>query len=161
MSGRYVCWQCLCHLLLQDIGNAINEIVEGIAAFVKKFIDFIDEAIKLLNAFVCGILNGIIGLVQAILMVLAFLVDMAGPDFGYEEYLKRRDMGEKLESVIDFISDSFGALMGAVKDLFTQSADATIDDLKQFLQSIGSLLQQGEEAVENFWDNTSRYQFAY
>lgn len=147
--------------LIHGIKNAINDILEGIAAFVKKFIDFIDEAIKLLNAFVCGILNGIIGLVQAILMVLAFLVDMAGPDFGYEEYLKRRDMGEKLESVIDFISDSFGGLMGAVKDLFTQSADATIDDLKQFLQSIGSLLQQGGQAVEDFWDNTSRYQFAY
>jgi hypothetical protein len=144
-----------------ELKTGIQNIIADVTAFLKNIGNFIGEVLKLINAFLCGIINGIIGTVQAILRVVAFLVDMNGMDADYKSYLKRRDVGEKIESVFDFISESFSSVMGALKNLFTQSGETTVEDIKRFIKSIGSFFEKAADGVEDFFENTSRFKFAY
>ena len=143
---------------IQWLYDGLKTIVEAVLQFIKKFAEIIAKILLLIRAFLCGIVNGIIGLVQTTLRLLAFVIDMSGMDSDYQGYLRRRDVGEKIESVLDFIYESFTGIIDGVKKLFTQSADVTKEEIARFFETVGSFFT---ETVVDFWNNTSRYKFAY
>jgi hypothetical protein len=102
-----------------------------------------------------------ISTIQTIVRILAFFVDIRGLDIDYKSYLRRRDFGEKIESVFDFMSESFSAMVKGILNLFAPPYNTTVADIKHFLQSIGSFFEIVGGKVKDFFKTTSRFKFAY
>jgi hypothetical protein len=148
-------------LLVQQLKAGLDTILEYVGNFLKLVGALITEVLQIINAFLCGIINGIIGTVQTIIRILAFLVDMTGMDNDYKSYLRRRDLGEKIESVFDFITESFSSMVNGILNLFAPPYNTTVADIKRFIQSIGSFFEKAAGGVVDFFENTSRFKFAY
>jgi Metallopeptidase toxin 4 len=147
--------------LVQELKTGLDAILQYVGNFIKAVGALVLEVLQLINAFLCGIINGIISTVQAIIRILAFLVDMTGMDNDYKSYLRRRDLGEKIESVFDFITESFSLMVEGIINLFKPPYNTTAADIKRFIQSIGSFFEKAAGGVVDFFENTSRFKFAY
>jgi hypothetical protein len=147
--------------LVQELKTGLDTILEYVGNFLKAVGALVTEVLQLINAFLCGIVNGIIGTVQVIIRILAFLVDMTGMDNDYKSYLRRRDLGEKIESVFDFITESFSSMVEGIINLFKPPYNTTSADIKRFIKSIGSFFEKAAGGVVDFFENTSRFKFAY
>ncbi len=148
-------------LLVQQLKAGLDTILEYVGNFLKLVGALVKEVLQLINAFLCGIINGLISTVQVIIRILAFLVDMTGMDNDYKSYLRRRDLGEKIESVFDFITESFSSMVEGVINLFKPPYNTTAADIKRFIQSIGSFFEKIADGAVDFFKNTSRFKFAY
>ncbi|PTT33992.1 hypothetical protein DBR28_14065 [Chryseobacterium sp. HMWF028] len=108
---------------LKAVFNDLLNVVSGIENFIK--VELNSEIAKI-NAFLCGVLNGLISLAQTIIMLLAMVVEKF-PLFEIEKSspLELAKHQEELEFIEDFV------------DLFAKNS-------KEFLVGIKSLFSEGK-----------------
>lgn len=135
--------------LIQKISNIVNQIktfLSDLQEVIKNIIHIGLEALKIINAFVCGIVSGLVSLVQCILYLLAFICSPI-TTFSYKQFLEKRSSQEKIEDVLDFIYEHAAKVFGAITSLLSKGDTDGISDL---YASIG-----------NFFTGISTYKMAY
>ncbi|QDZ63729.1 hypothetical protein EVD20_15770 [Elizabethkingia bruuniana] len=131
--------------IVNSIKTFLSEVKDLVTDLAEKGIEFL----KILNAFNCGVLNGLVGLVQCILYILEFLLQPTTA-FSYTQYLERRDLLEKAEDVIDWVSENAPKFLQGIKDLFKASGDLSLLDLEGML-----------DKMKEYFGNISRYTIAF
>jgi hypothetical protein len=118
---------------LKIVFNELLNTVSGIENFIKAELN---SEIAKINAFLCGLLNGLISLVQTIIMLLAMVVENF-PLFEIEKSspLELAKHQEKLEFIEDFV------------DLFAKNS-------KEFFEGIKNLFSDGKiwKEISDFFD---------
>ncbi|PTT76441.1 cysteine peptidase family C39 domain-containing protein, partial [Chryseobacterium sp. HMWF001] len=122
-----------------------SEIKDTVTDLAEKGIEFL----KILNAFNCGVINGLVGLVQCILYILEFLLQPT-TTFSYQQYLERRDLLEKAEDVLDWAHENVPVFLEGVKNLFSSSGGISQADFEGIF-----------DELKGYWDNASRYTIAF
>ncbi|AJW64570.1 Peptidase C39 family protein [Elizabethkingia miricola] len=131
--------------VVNSIKDFLSQVKDQVADLAEKGLAFL----QLLNAFSCGVINGLVGLVQCILYILEFLLQPT-TTFSYTQYLERRDLLEKAEDVIDWVSENVPKFLQGIKDLFKASGDLTLSDLEGIL-----------DKMKEYFGNISRYTVAF
>jgi len=131
--------------IINTIKTFLSEINEIVSDLAQKGIEFL----KIPNAFNCGILNGLVSLVQCILYILEFLLQPTTA-FSYQQYLERRNLLEKAEDVLDWVYENVPVFLEGVKKLFRSSVNISQSDFESIF-----------DQLKEYWDNTSRYTVAF
>ncbi|OVE53938.1 hypothetical protein [Chryseobacterium mucoviscidosis] len=131
--------------IINSIKTFLSEIKDTVTDLAEKGIEFL----KILNAFNCGVINGLVGLVQCILYILEFLLQPA-TTFSYQQYLERRDLLEKAEDVLDWAHENVSVFLEGVKNLFSSSGGISQDDFQGIF-----------DELKGYWNNASRYTIAF
>ncbi|MHA7608977.1 cysteine peptidase family C39 domain-containing protein [Elizabethkingia meningoseptica] len=136
--------------------NRVTGIINTIKTFLSEVKDIVTDLaekgivfLRILNAFSCGVLSGLIGLVQCILYILEFLLQPT-TTFSYKQYLERRDLLEKAEDVIDWVSENIPKFLQGIKDLFKAGGDVSLSDMEEIL-----------DKMKEYFGNVSRYTVAF
>lgn len=61
--------------IFKDAAQQLKFLLDKLKSFAQKISDFIVHGFELANAFICGLCNGLISLVQSILLLLGFIVE--------------------------------------------------------------------------------------
>lgn len=131
--------------MINTIKNFLPDIKDIVTDLAQKGIEFL----KILNAFLCGIINGLVSLVQCILYILEFLLQPT-LTFSYQQYLERRDLLEKAEDILDWVYENMPVFLDGVKNLFTSSVNLSQSDFENIF-----------DQLKEYWDKTSRYTVAF
>lgn len=131
--------------IVNVIKTFLSDIKDIATSYAKKGI----EILKILNALNCGFTNGLVGLVQCILYILEFLLQPT-TKLSYIQFLERRDLLEKAEDVIDWISENAPKFLQAIKDLFKGSGDLSLSDMEGIL-----------DKMKAYFEKFSRYKIAF
>lgn len=145
---------------IEHLPESFRKLVNKISGIIGNIKDFLSdvkdthtstviEILKLSNAFYCGILNGLISLLQCVLYILEFLLQPT-TSFSYKQYLERRDLLEKAEDVIDWINENVPKFLQGVKDLFSGSGDLSLSDMEGVM-----------DKMKEYFGNISRYTVAF
>ncbi|WP_294271305.1 zincin-like metallopeptidase toxin domain-containing protein [uncultured Chryseobacterium sp.] len=105
---------------LKVLFKEVQNIVSDIGSLI---IEKSNQEIAKINAFLCGILNGLISLVQLIIMLLAMIVDNI-PIFELEktsalELAKHQEKFEFIEDFVDLFDKNAKEFLNGIKKLFT------------------------------------------
>jgi len=118
------------------IPESIKTIFKRLKNCLVKIVNAIDNAGQLVknklghdlamaNAFLCGLANGLISLVQTILMLLAFVVDkiplLEVEKMTPSELVKHQEKLEFVEDTIDLLEEKVPHLVDAIKLLITDN----------------------------------------
>ncbi|SHL28754.1 zincin-like metallopeptidase toxin domain-containing protein [Chryseobacterium polytrichastri] len=122
--------------IVSNIGNVISE--------------KLNREIAKINAFLCGILNGFISLVQLIIMLLAMIVDKL-PIFELEkmsalELAKHQEKLEFIEDFVDLFDENAKEFLSGIKKLFTD--DKIWKDISTFISGLAKKISNYNEY---FW----------
>ena len=131
--------------IINTIKTFLSEINDIVSDLTQKGIEFL----KVLNAFNCGIINGLVSLVQCILYILEFLLQPTTA-FSYQQYLERRDLLEKAEDVLDWVYENVPVFLEGVKNLFRSSENISESDFEGIF-----------DQLKEYWDQASRYTVAF
>ncbi|WP_042721407.1 zincin-like metallopeptidase toxin domain-containing protein, partial [Flavobacterium sp. B17] len=131
--------------IINTIKTFLSEIKDIVTDMADKGIEFL----KILNAFLCGIINGLVSLVQCILYILEFLLQPT-TTFSYQQYLERRDLLEKAEDVLDWVYENMPVFLEGVKNLFSSSVNISQSDFENIF-----------DQLKEYWDKASRYTIAF
>lgn len=136
--------------------NKITGVINDIKSFLTNVTDDISEManqglemLKLANAFYCGVNSGLISLIQCLLYILEFLLQPTTA-FSYQQYLERRDLMEKAEDVIDWVTDNVPKFLQGVKDLFKASGSISQSDMEGIF-----------DKMKEYFGDISRYTVAF
>lgn len=136
--------------------NKITGVINDIKSFLTNIIDNISEMaqqgveiLKIANAFYCGVNSGLISLIQCLLYILEFLLQPTTA-FSYQQYLERRDLMEKAEDVLDWVTENVPKFLQGVKDLFKASGSISQSDMKGIL-----------DKMKEYFGDVSRYTVAF
>jgi hypothetical protein len=132
---------------LKILFKEILNIVSNIGSIISKKLN---REIAKINAFLCGILNGLISLVQMIIMLLAMIVDNL-PIFELEkmstlELAKHQEKLEFIEDFVDLFDENAKEFLSGVKKLFTD--DKIWKEVSTF---ISFLTKKFSNLNEYFW----------
>lgn len=132
---------------LKVLFKEILDIVSGIGSIISEKLN---QEIAKINAFLCGILNGLISLVQLIIMLLAMIVDNL-PIFELEklsplELTKHQEKLEFIEDFVDLFNENVKEFLNGVKKLFTD--DKIWKEVSSF---ISFLRKKFSNLNEYFW----------
>ncbi|KMQ67097.1 hypothetical protein ACM39_15045 [Chryseobacterium sp. FH2] len=131
--------------VINDIKSFLTNIADDLSEMVKQGI----EVLKLANAFYCGINSGLISLIQCLLYILEFLLQPTTA-FSYQQYLERRDLMEKAEDVLDWVTENVSKFLQGVKDLFKASGGISQSDMQGIL-----------DKMNEYFGDVSRYTVAF
>lgn len=136
--------------------NKITGVINHIRSFLTNVTDNISEMakqgieiLKLANAFYCGVHSGLISLIQCLLYILEFLLQPA-TTFSYQQYLERRDLMEKAEDAVDWITENVPKFLQGVKDLFKASGSISQSDMEGIF-----------DKMKEYFGDISRYTVAF
>ncbi|MDQ1097319.1 MULTISPECIES: cysteine peptidase family C39 domain-containing protein [Chryseobacterium] len=136
--------------------NKITGVINAIKSFLNSVMDDIGEMakqgieiLKLANAFYCGINSGFISLIQCLLYILEFLLQPTNT-FSYKQYLERRDLMEKAEDVVDWVTANVPKFLQGVKDLFKASGSISQSDMQGIF-----------DKMKEYFGDISRYTVAF
>lgn len=121
--------------LVEKISNIIDQVQMFLSDITSYFEEWIKEKIYLMNAFVCGVIDGIVGLVQSILYILQFLLQPTVA-YSYEQYLEKRANLEKIEDITDWLSENIPQFLEGIKALFSNVGTLDQRDLKALFKSL-------------------------
>lgn len=132
---------------LKIVFKEIQDIVAGIASAINEKLN---QEMAKINAFLCGILNGLISLVQLIIMLLAMIVDNL-PIFELEklsplEIAKHQEKLEFIEDFVDLFDKNAREFLNGIKKLFTD--EKPWKDISNF---ISGLAKKIADKNEYFW----------
>lgn len=130
---------------VDTIQNFLSEIKAELEAFARTGV----EILKIANAFYCGVIGGLVGLLQCILYILQFLFQPTTA-LSYDQYKERRDVLEKAEDVLDWILTNGPVFLKGIKDLFSSGGGLSLSDFEDLF-----------DTLKGYWDNTSQYTAAY
>lgn len=124
---------------LKPLVAKISNVINFLKSFVQELKDDATgmaenglEFLKMLNAFNCGIINGIISLVECLLMLLELLLSPT-KDYSYQQFLKKRDLQEKIEDIVDWLVINVPVFLNGINDL--RKSSIGVSDL-QILSAI-------------------------
>lgn len=111
----------------KEIFKKIKELIAKAINFLKevasKTADFLSEQLAVLNAFLCGLINGIVSLFQTVIVVLSFIVDNISifelEKVSKTEISKHQEKLEFVEDLIDLISDNAVELFSGLLTIVT------------------------------------------
>ncbi|THV63068.1 zincin-like metallopeptidase toxin domain-containing protein [Chryseobacterium candidae] len=135
---------------LKAVFNELLNTVSGIENFIKAELN---SEIAKINAFLCGLLNGLISLVQTIIMLLAMVVEKF-PLFEIEkssplELAKHQEKLEFIEDFVDLFAKNSKEFFEGIKNLFS---DGKIwKEISQFFDMLKKKFIQIKDLNEYFW----------
>ena len=111
----------------KEIFKKIKELIAKAINFLKevtsKTADFLSEQLAVLNAFLCGLINGIVSLFQTVIVVLSFIVDNISifelEKVSKTEISKHQEKLEFVEDLIDLISENAVELFSGLLTIVT------------------------------------------
>lgn len=124
--------------------NRLNEMIQSLMPILE---DFGAEYFKLINAFVCGIINGLISLIEFIFQVISFGIGLDSSIKSYDDYAERQSYLEVIEEALDVLLKSVPELLDGLVNLIKT---VNLVDVENLLQLITGLL-----------GNVTRYELAY
>ncbi|WP_299766990.1 hypothetical protein [uncultured Dokdonia sp.] len=122
--------------------------VKGIINQAKTFINTIKDEINkntaLFNALLCGLINGIISLLQLVVLIIGFIIDNFAPlelekPFSREETDKNEQRLEFVEDLIETLTERSEKIFnGLVKNLLTANAQffILVDEIYKKLKNV-------------------------
>lgn len=144
-----------------NMPNSIKSIYNQLKVLFKEILDIVsniggiiseklNQEIAKINAFLCGILNGLISLVQLIIMLLAMIVDNI-PIFELEklsplELTKYQEKLEFIEDFVDLFDKNAKEFLNGIKKLFTD--EKTWKDISTFISGLAKKITNYNEY---FW----------
>ncbi|NML70848.1 hypothetical protein HHL23_13745 [Chryseobacterium sp. RP-3-3] len=131
--------------VINDIRSFLTNVTDDLSELVKQGV----EVLKLANAFYCGVNSGLISLIQCLLYILEFLLQPT-TTFSYQQYLERRDLMEKAEDVIDWVTENVPKFLQGVKDLFKASGSISKSDMEGIF-----------DKMKEYFGDISRYTVAF
>ncbi|GEN77849.1 cysteine peptidase family C39 domain-containing protein [Chryseobacterium hagamense] len=131
--------------VINDIRSFLANATDNISEMAKQGI----EALKLANALYCGVHSGLISLIQCLLYILEFLLQPA-TTFSYQQYLERRDLMEKAEDAVDWITENVPKFLQGIKDLFKASGSISQSDMEGIF-----------DKMKEYFGDISRYTVAF
>ena len=130
---------------ITDIKSFLTNITDDLSDMIKQGV----EVLKIANAFYCGVNSGLISLIQCLLYILEFLLQPTTA-FSYQQHLERRDLMEKAEDVLDWVTENVPKFLQGVKDLFKASGNISKSDMEGIL-----------DKMKEYFGNISRYTVAF
>ncbi|MFP3597768.1 zincin-like metallopeptidase toxin domain-containing protein [Chryseobacterium sp. SIMBA_029] len=132
---------------LKALFKEVQNIISGIGSIISEKLN---QEIAKINAFLCGILNGLISLVQLIIMLLAMIVDKL-PIFELEkmsalELAKHQEKLEFIEDFVDLFDENAKEFLNGIKKLFTD--DKIWKDISTFISGLSKKISNYNEY---FW----------
>ncbi|WP_333662950.1 deaminase domain-containing protein [Chishuiella changwenlii] len=124
--------------------NRLNEMIQSVMPILE---DFGAEYFKLINAFVCGIINGLISLIEFIFQIISFGIGLDSSIKSYDDYAERQSYLEVMEEALDVLLKSVPELLNGLINLIKT---VNQEDTENLLQLIKRLL-----------GNVTRYELAY
>ncbi len=106
---------------IQRIFNKIKVIINKITDFITAIKSEIAQEVALFNAFLCGLVNGLISLLQLVVLLIGFVIDNipfleAEKGFSKKAINQRQAQFEFVEDLIDTITDNISSVFkGMVK----------------------------------------------
>lgn len=131
--------------VITDIKSFLTNITDDLSDMIKQGV----EVLKIANAFYCGVNSGLISLIQCLLYILEFLLQPTTA-FSYQQYLERRDLMEKAEDVLDWVTENVPKFLQGVKDLFKASGSISQSDMEGIL-----------DKMKEYFGDVSRYTVAF
>ncbi|WP_164998559.1 zincin-like metallopeptidase toxin domain-containing protein [Chryseobacterium sp. 3008163] len=127
-----------------------NEVLDIVSNIGSQISEKLNQEIAKINAFLCGILNGLISLVQLIIMLLAMIVDKL-PIFELEkmsalELAKHQEKLEFIEDFVDLFDKNAKEFLNGIKKLFTD--DKIWKDISTFISGLAKKISNYNEC---FW----------
>lgn len=135
-----------------DVRNILGSVSQTVS-YLKDTIDqikqLVQESFAFVNAFLCGLVNGLNSLVQFLLNILAFIIDNLpilenASEITQETRARVNRNIEVLEDVIELIVEKATDLFNTIKD----SIRAIISGITLFIDFIG---EQFEKSTRYFW----------
>lgn len=142
------------------ITNGVEQIFPGIAAYIEKFrnlfqrfkqfiseiLKLVNEGAKVLNAFLCGLCNGFISLIQSVVTLLAFAIEKIPlPAIDGSFSLKKSSLQtvqenqkylELAEDIIDILQENIPILLQNVKEIFGALRSSIVTAFEKIWQSL-------------------------
>jgi len=140
---------------LLSLVSQVNNFVE---LTIEIFSDLAEEHFKLSNAFICGLINGLIELFEFIFQIISFLIGLDGlVSVGYDDLIKKRYQLEIVENVLNFLFKEVPLLLNVFLDLAKNIKDLNFQELENIFELFKEIFQGSSGKL----DNISRYQWAY
>ncbi len=148
-------------LLEKVIPDSVKVIFKRVKNFISKIANAIEKVgpliknqlghdLALANAFLCGLINGLISLVQTILMLLALLIDkfplLEIEKGALPELVKHQEKLEFIEDTVDLLEEKGSHLVDSIKILVTNTK--IWKELRRFF---GNLKDEVANLNEYFW----------
>lgn len=128
--------------ILSKIKNIVNEAVTFINDIVTKELD---KSLALINAFLCGLINGLISLLQAIISIIAFLVDNISilelERLTATEISKYQEKLEFIEDIVDVVSGKTSEIFQGLKTTLATFGEESLKFIKEITKKISGLSQ--------------------
>ncbi|MDQ1856765.1 cysteine peptidase family C39 domain-containing protein [Chryseobacterium sp. WLY505] len=131
--------------VINDIKSFLTNITDDLSDMIKQGV----EVLKIANAFYCGFNSGLISLIQCLLYILEFLLQPTTA-FSYQQYLERRDLMEKAEDILDWVTENVPKFLQGIKDLFKASGSISQSDTEGIL-----------DKMKEYFGDVSRYTVAF
>ena len=131
--------------VINDIRSFLTNVTDNISEMAKQGI----EVLKLANAFYCGVHSGLISLIQCLLYILEFLLQPTTAS-SYQQYLERRDLMEKAEDAVNWVTENVPKFLQGVKDLFKASGSISQSDMEGIFNK-----------MKEYFGDISRYTVAF
>jgi len=114
---------------IKNVYNKLKIIFKQILGSVKQIANFIKEKVGIelakMNAFLCGILNGLISLGQLIILLLAMVVDnipfLENEKTSLVELAKHQEKLEFIEDFVDLFAEKSTKILEGITSLFSDS----------------------------------------
>jgi hypothetical protein len=114
---------------IKNVYNKLKIIFKQILGSVKQIANFIKEKVGIelakMNAFLCGILNGLISLGQVIILLLAMVVDnipfLENEKTSLVELAKHQEKLEFIEDFVDLFAEKSTKILDGITSLFSDS----------------------------------------
>lgn len=130
------------HGFLSSIVDFVAEIAAKIDTMFETFAASIVEGLRIVNALLCGLIDGLLSLVEGLLQLIAFLVDnvigwILGMDtdesVSSEGRMKSMNRLEAIEDIYDVLVENWGKAVAAIKVFFTT---LSWDKLKELFNDV-------------------------
>jgi len=135
---------------LKVLFKEIKNVAKNISVVIKEKVT---REVAKMNAFLCGVINGLISLAQTIILLLAMVTDNI-PMLDAEkttvlELAKHQEKLEFIEDFVDLFSENAKALLEGVKDLFSNGK--IWKEVSAFVDLVRNKYIQVRDLNEFFW----------
>lgn len=146
-------------ILEENLPDDVKSVFNKIKVLVTKAKDFLSTVVKekinqnvtLLNAFLCGLLNGLLSLLQFVVMLIGFAIDNI-PFLELEKTFTKEAINERAKK-LEFVEDILEVITNNVTELFNG-----------FVKTLLTLPRELFKFVQSLWRkfrNVSQYFLAF
>lgn len=135
---------------LKVLFKEILNVAKNISSVIKEKVS---REVAKMNAFLCGLINGLISLAQTIILLLAMVTDnipmLEAEKTTVLELAKHQEKLEFIEDFVDLFSENAKALLEGVKDLFSNGK--IWKEVSAFVDLVRNKYIQVRDLNEFFW----------